>query len=170
MRKLTLIAALLLTTAAAAHAQSPNGSPGFDPQREALRERNTTRLDEAHISVSRASSAKLEREAAASRRGTTKTFKAVVEVTNSAAKAIKSVSWTATLTEVGTGNVIRSYDVETKTRIKPGTTKKLSKHLRTPYADLRTRATMPFDRNPVTVLKVEVTAVTYVDGSTSTTP
>ena len=82
MRKLTLIAALLLTAAAAAHAQTPNGSPGFDPKREALRERNPTRLEEAHISAARASMNKLERQAAAGR-GTTKTFKAVVKAKDS---------------------------------------------------------------------------------------
>ena len=168
MKKLTLASALLLTATAAAHAQLPNGSPGSDPLREAMRTGDAAKVGEAHINASRTYGVTAEN--AAARRGTTKTFKAVVKVTNRAAKAIKSVSWTATLTEVGTGNVIQSYDMETKTRIDPGRTKKLSKHLRTPPADPLMLATTPLGRDPVAVLKVEVVGVTYADGSTSTTP
>ena len=168
MTKLTVALALLLTAAAAARAQTPNGNSGNDPLRDAMRTGDAAKIGEAHIEASRAFGAGAEREAA--RLGMTPSFKAVVEVTNRAAKAIKSVSWTATLTEPGTGNVIQSYDVETKTRIDPGTTKKLSKRLRTPRASRLLLATTPRGRSPVADLKVEVTGVTYVDGSTSTTP
>ncbi|HEX8338507.1 MAG TPA: hypothetical protein VF621_17445 [Pyrinomonadaceae bacterium] len=170
MTKLTLALALSLTAAAAAHAQTPNGNPGSDPVREALRLGDSAKVEEAHINASRRRSAVAERAAASARRVSSRTFKAEVAVTNHAAKPIRSVSWTATLTDPGTGSVIRSYDVTTKTRIAPGTSKKLSKHLRTPAADRTTLATTPLGGRPVADLKVEVTGVTYADGSTSTTP
>lgn len=170
MRKLTFIAALLLTAAAAAHAQIPNGSAGSDPQREALRDRNTVRLDEAHISASRESNARLESEAAAARRGQLPSFKAQVEVTNHAAKTIQAVEWTATLVDPGTGAVIRTYDLTTETRIAPGKTKKLSKRLQTPRSRVVSVKTQTPGRPAVADLKVKVTGVTYADGTTSTTP
>jgi hypothetical protein len=170
MRKLTLIVALLLTAAAAAHAQIPNGSTGFDPKREALRDGNTVRLDEAHISDSRASNAKLESEANAARHGQLPSFKAQIEVTNHAAKIIQAVEWTATLIDPGTGAVIRTYDVTTETRIAPGKTKKLSKHLQTPRARVVSVKTHTPGKPVVADLKVKVTGVTYADGTTSTMP
>ena len=168
MKKLTLAFALLLSVSAAAHAQLPNGSPGSDPLREAMRTGDAAKVDEAHIHASRIYGARAEN--AAARRGTTKTFKAVVEVTNHAAKAIKSVEWTTTLTDPNTGDVIHTYDVTTKANIAPGKTKKLSKNLRTSHA----RRVSATDRNPyqprVGNLQVEVKGVTYADGTTSATP
>jgi hypothetical protein len=170
MRKLTLITALLLAAAAAAHAQVPSGREGFDPQREALRDGDLTRLDEAHINISHASGAKAERAADAARHSRLPSFKAQLDVTNHAAKTIKAVEWTATLTDPGTGAVIRTYDVTSEAKIAPGKTKKLSKRLQTP----RARAVSANSRTPrrpaVADLKVEVTGVTYADGTTSTTP
>lgn len=171
MKKLTLAFALLLTASAAARAQTPNNSnAGNDPVRQAMRMGDSAKAEEAHIAASRTAGAAAERAAASARRNMPPTFKAEVEVTNNAAKAIKSVTWTATLTEPGTGNVIRSYDVTTKTRIAPGSKKKLSKRLRAPRADRALLAATPYGRSPAADLKVEVTGVTYADGTTSTKP
>ena len=174
VKKLTLAFALLIT-AAAAHAQQgttpagtpypPGGSSG-DPRVI----RDPVHRDEAHIAASRVRTNAAEREAAAFRYSMPRTFKAAVEVTNHAAKAIKSVEWTTTLTDPNTGDVIHTYDVTTKANIAPGKTKKLSKNLRTPHA----RVVSAADRNPyrprVGNIKVEVKGVTYADGTTSATP
>lgn len=174
MKKLTLTFALLLAASAAAHAQDrtpagtpyPPGSSSLDPKII----RDPVHRDEAHIAASRVRANEAEREAAAWRYNMPRTFKAVVEVTNHAAKAIKSVEWTTTLIDPNTGDVIRTYDVTTKANIAPGRTKKLSKNLRTPNA----RVVSATDRNlyqpRVGNLKVEVKGVTYADGTTSTTP
>ncbi|HEX7314845.1 MAG TPA: hypothetical protein VF297_13040 [Pyrinomonadaceae bacterium] len=178
MKKLTLIFALLLAAAAAAHAQVPNNNPaqlpnnnpGTDPFRDARLSRDPAKSEEALISASRASNARAESEADAVRRNLPATFNAEVEVTNSAAKTIKSVAWTATLLDSETGAVIRSYDVTTNARIAPGKTKKLSKFLRTPRANVVKVSSRAARRPPVADLKVKVIGVTYEDGSTSTTP
>lgn len=170
MTKLTLAFALLLIASAAARAQVPGGSPGSDPLREAMRQGDAAKVEEAHIRASRISGARSEREAASARRNRSQTFKAEIRVTNSAAKAIRSVVWTATLTDPLTGAVLRTYEVESEARIAPGQTKKLSKRLRTPSATVvNTSASRP-RVVPVADLKVAVTGVTYADGSTSTTP
>lgn len=166
MTKLTLAFALLLTAAAAAHAQVP--TPG-DAQRQPMSDRDPIHREESHIASSSRSSSSMEREANASRRRPLPTFKAEVEVTNHAAKDIKVVTWTATLTDPLTGAVINSYDVETKTRIAPGSTKKLSKRLKTSRNNV-VNAHSAGTSSSVVSLKVEVTGVTYADGSTSTTP
>jgi hypothetical protein len=173
MTKLTLALALTLAASATALAQTPSNAgvgAGNDRVRDAMRLGDSAKAEEAHITASRAYSASAESEANAARRRVVPTFKAVVEVTNHAAKAIKSVYWTATLTDPGTGNVISSYDVKTKTRIAPGSTKKLSKHLRAPRPAPAMLASTPLGKSPVADLKVEVKGVTYVDGTTSTTP
>lgn len=170
MTKLTLAFALLLTASAAARAQVPGGSPGSDPLREAMRQGDAARVGEAHIRTSRVYGASAERAANAARRNLPQTFKAELRVTNSAAKAIKSVAWTATLTDPLTGAVLRTYDVESEARIAPGRTKKLSKRLRTPPATALNASAGRPRVMPVADLKVAVTGVTYVDGSTSTTP
>ncbi|MET0645020.1 MAG: hypothetical protein ABW208_00280 [Pyrinomonadaceae bacterium] len=170
MKKLTLAFALLLTASAAAHAQVPGGGPGSDPRREAMRLGDAAKAEEAHISDYRASNVRIENEAAAARRHTPRTFKAEVEVTNHSAKAIKSVAWTAMLVDTATGDVIRTYDVETKSRIAPGKTKKLAKRLPTPRARVVNASGNPSRRAAVANLKVEVASVTYADGTTSTAP
>lgn len=173
MKKLTLALALLLTAAAAAQAQTtpantpyPPGSSGIYPKKIA----DPVHLDETHIANARVNTAPSEREAASSRYNRPPTFKAEIRVTNRAAKAIKSVEWTATLTDPNTGDVISTYDVTSKAKISPGKSKKLSKNLRTPQA----RVVSITDRTPyqpkVGNIKVEVTSVTYADGTTSTTP
>ena len=171
MTKLTLAFALLLTASAAAHAQVPGGSPGSNPLREAMRQGDAAKVEEAHIRASRIYGARSESEAAsARRRNMPQTFKAEIRVTNSASKAIKSVVWTATLTDPMTGALLRTYEVESEARIAPGQTKKLSKRLRTPSATVvNTSASRP-RVVPVADLKVAITGVTYADGSTSTTP
>jgi hypothetical protein len=171
MTRLTLAFTLLLTTAAAAHAQTPNGNPGSDPLREAMRTGDSAKVEEAHINASRANRLKAESAAATGRSSNRpQTFKAQVEVTNRAAKAIKSVVWTATLTDPDTGSVIRAYDVETKADIAPGKTKRLSERLLTPPATVVNSSAKRPRRTPVADLKVAVKSVTYVDGSTSATP
>lgn len=171
MTKLTLAFALLLTAASAARAQTPYvGAPVADPHRDALAIKDPVHRDEALIAGANRRNINLEREANAARRAMPQTFKAEVEVTNRAAKAIKFVSWTATLTDPETGAVIRTYDVETRAGIAPGKTRRLSKRLRTPRADVVKAPSLPGRKRPVADLRVEVTGVTYVDGSTSTTP
>jgi hypothetical protein len=170
VKKLTLTLALLLAAAAAAHAQVPNNNPGTDPLRDARLSRDPAKAEEALITASRAASARAENEAADARRNMPPTFYAEVEVTNSAPKAIKSVEWRATLLDPETGAVIRAYDVKTKARIAPGKTRKLSKLLRTPRANV-VKVTSRAPRRPqVADLKVKVTGVTYVDGTTSAAP
>jgi hypothetical protein len=172
MTKLTLAFMLLLTAAAAAHAQSttpagtplPPGTSDIEPRKI----KDPVHLDEAHIADSRDLGRRAENEANSAWRNMPPSFKAEVRVTNHAAKSIRAVSWTATLTDRETGAVVRTYDVTTKARIAPGSTKKLSKHLRTPPANL-VRASSRF-MPQLTDLKVEVKDVTYADGSTSTTP
>lgn len=174
MTKLTLTFALLLTAATAAHAQdrTPAGTPlpNGTSNLELRIIKDSVIRDEYHINATRNINSSMEREADAAQRTRPRTFKAEIKVTNSAAKAIQSINWTATLTDSETGAVLRSYDVTTDARIAPGRTKKLSKRLQTPAARiLRVNSQAP--RRPATAdLKVEVTGVTYVDGSTSTTP
>ena len=182
MTKLTLTFMLLLTAAAAAHAQdtTPAGTP-LPPGTSTIELRkikDPVQLDEAHIAASHRSSAAAERRAAEEnganpvRRAVppTPSFKAEIKVTNHAAKAIKSVAWTATLTDPDTGAVIDSYDVTTEARIAPGKTKKLSKRLRVPRANVVRATSRTPNKSQVANLKVAVKAVTYADGSTSTTP
>ena len=172
MKKLTLAFALLLTATAAAHAQTPTGAP-YPPGSSEIYPKKISdpvKLDEAHIANSRVRAVPAEQEALSSSRHRPPTFKAEVVVTNHAAKAIKSVEWTTTLTDPDTGDIISTYDVTTKSNIAPGKTKRLSKRLRTPHV----RVVSATSRNPyqpqVGNIKVEVTGVTYADGSTSTTP
>jgi hypothetical protein len=174
MKRLTLAFALLLTATAAAHAQDrtpagtqyPPGSSEIYPKKI----KDTVQLDETHIANARVRTGPAEREAASARRNMPRTFKAVVEVTNHAAKAIKSVEWTTTLIDPNTGDVISTYDVTSKANIAPGKTKKLSKRLSTPHV----RVVSATARNPsqpqVGNVKVEVKNVTYADGTTSATP
>ena len=173
MKKLTLAFALLLTAAAAAHAQTtPAGTPyppGSSPI-DTKKISDPVKLDEAHIANSRMRTYRPEVVPSSSGRARRETFKAEVVVTNHAAKAIKSVEWTTTLTDPDTGDIISTYDVTTKSNIAPGKTKRLSKRLRTPHV----RVVSATSRNPyqpqVGNIKVEITGVTYADGSTSTTP
>lgn len=175
MKKLTLTFALLLTSAAAAHAQSttPAGTP-YPPGTSPIEPRiisDPVKRDEAHIEGSRMRGYRPEVvPSSSSGRYKPQTFKAEVVVTNHAAKAIKSVEWTATLTDPNTGHVISTYDVTSKSKIEPGKTKKLSKSLHTP----RERVVNASSRNPrrpsVANVKVEIKSVTYADGTTSTTP
>lgn len=173
MKKLTLAFALLLTATAAAHAQStptgssyPPGSNDIYPKKI----KDPVQLDEAHIANSRLHSAPAEREAALARYNRPRTFKAVVEVTNHATQAIRSVDWTATLLDPITGDVISTYDVTTKSNIAPGKTKKFSKNLRTPQTRVVSATSPTFYPPRAGKLTVEVKAVTYADGTTSTTP
>lgn len=177
MKRLILTFALLLTATAAAHAQaptgSPTGSPNNDSLRNAMRLGDEAKIGEATISTSRSINVRTADESApvsgARREPRSGTFDANIEVTNSAAKTIKAIEWTATLIDHETGAIIRSYDVTSKTNIAPGKTKKLSKQLTTPRAHV-VQASSPTPNKQVADLKVKVTAVTYTDGSTSTTP
>lgn len=175
MKQLTLAFALLLIAAATAPAQDrtpagtayPPGSSEIYPRKI----KDPVQLDEAHIANSRASTGPAEREAASAwRYNRPSTFKAEVMVTNHAAKAIKSVAWTTTLTDSVTGNVISTYDVMTETKISPGKTKKLSKKLRAPQARVVSATSRTFYQPQTGRIEVEVTSVTYADGTTSTTP
>lgn len=177
MRKLTLAFAFLLTASAAARAQDPySGAPVRDPHRDALAIRDPVRREEALIAGARRTISRMEHEAASGRRssrsgsGAYVGFKAEIEVTNRSAKTIKSVNWTATLTDPETGAVIDAYDVTTRASIAPGGKKKFSKRLKTPRAAVLNAARTQTGRAPVADLKVAVTGVTYADGSTAPTP
>ena len=173
MKKLTLVFALLLTAAAAAHAQTtPAGTP-YPPVSSDIypkKIKDPVQLDEAHIAASRNSTTPSERNATSARSNKSPTFKAVVEVTNHSAKAIKSVEWTATLTDPATGDILSTYDVTTKSNIAPGKKKRLSKNLRTPHARVVSATSREPFQPKVGNLKVAVKSVTYADGTTSTTP
>jgi hypothetical protein len=172
MRKFMFIAALALAAgmSVTAQAQPPTAQDRWD---DAMRRSpDPVRRDEAHIAHSRRQGSISEREAAAAYRSSlAPSFKAGVVVTNSSAKTIKSVDWSATLTDPYTGAVIRTYDVTSKARIAPGRSKKLTKKLQTPRAQVVNAAAPARRRSlPVAQLKVTVTRVTYEDGSTSETP
>ncbi|HEX7314844.1 MAG TPA: hypothetical protein VF297_13035 [Pyrinomonadaceae bacterium] len=169
MKKLTLAFALLLTASAAAHAQMPT-RPSNDPLGRDTDPRPGIARDEINIGDSRSRVSSMEREADRARRSSPGNLKAEFEVTNNADKAIKSVAWTATITNADSGDVIQTQQLTTNTRIDPGKTKKLSKRLKAPRADEVKGGYfpgLPFWFGPV---KVEIKSVTYVDGSTSTTP
>ena len=178
MRRVVSLLFLSLLGAVCAAAQTPGGnsnantggSPSGESLRAAMRAGDPARGGEALISASRAYNAKFEDEADAARRAVPRTFNAEVVVTNGAAQAIRSVSWTATLINRDTGAVIRSYDVTTRTRIAPGKTRKLSKFLQTPRDNVVKVASQPPGKPTVADLKVRITGVTYADGTTSTTP
>jgi len=173
MKNLTLAFALLLTAGAAAHAQTTPAGTAYPPGSSEIypkKIKDPVQLDEDHIANSRVRTGPTEREAAARRYNMPPTFKAVVEVTNHAAKAIKSVEWTATLTDPNTGDVISTYDVTSKAKISPGKTKKLSKSLRTPHARVVSMNSRDPYQSKVGNIKVRVKAVTYADGTFSTTP
>ncbi|MFL6334173.1 MAG: hypothetical protein ACJ754_12740 [Pyrinomonadaceae bacterium] len=174
MTKLTLAFMLLLTAAAGAHAQRATGTtpvgtpyPAGSTNEYPRKITDPVILSENHIADSRNAGASSEREANAAGRIAVPTFKAELKVTNHAAQAIKSVSWTATLLDSATGTVIHTYDVTTEAKIAPGKTKKLSEHLRKPSAS---RVSADTRGAKVADLRVKVNAVTYADGSTSTTP
>jgi len=98
-------------------------------------------------------------------------FEAKVVVLNTSSRKIKAVSWTAILTDPATGQLIRSFEVTTKTGIAPGRKKELKKMLPTPVAaKVVNTTTLRRDPRHVADLKVAVTSVTYQDGSTSKTP
>jgi hypothetical protein len=174
MKKLTLAFALLLTATAAAHAQQSanpyEGAPVANPHRDALAIKDPVHRDEALIANSKSRRADMESEARRVGRTKPPSFKAEIVVTNSAAKAIKYVNWTATLTDPATGDVLQTYDVTTKANIAPGRKKKLAKRLRTPRPAVVSATAQNPARPPVADLKVAVTSVTYADGSTSTRP
>ena len=174
MRKLTLTFMLLLAATAAAHAQqgtTPVGTPyppGSSPIYPKI-DPDAVRRDETHIANNRSATSKEEYKAD---RWYSKadTFKAEIEVTNTSAQAIQSVTWTATLLDSETGAIIRTFDVTTEKKIAPGKTKKLGQRLVTPY-DYVVRANARHPNRPnVADLKVAVKRVTYRDGTTSTTP
>jgi hypothetical protein len=163
MKKLMLATALMLAALASAHAQNipPGQSPSATPNnnRDALTIKDPIHRDEALI-------------AGANRRGNSlqksdtinipnspyvHTFNARIEVTNNSTKAIKSVSWSASLIDPGTGQLIRAYDVTTNARIAPGKKKHLSKRLPTPRANVVSANSPSISKVPVADLKTKVT-------------
>ncbi len=175
MTKLTLAFALMLTAAAAAHAQgtTPAGTP-LPPGTSDLHLRkikDPVHLDEALINASRNRNiSRAESVPHTARNTKPPTFDAKIKVKNSSTKFIESVDWTATLLDPETGAVIRSYAVTSKTRIAPGKSKKLSEKLEKPGYRVVSAVSPNPHKGVVADLKVKVTSVTYADGSTSTTP
>jgi hypothetical protein len=171
MRKFMFIAALALVAGMSATAQAQ--VPSAQDRRDEARRRDPDPIirDEAHISNSRRQSNRAEREARAAYRSSNgPSFKAGVVVTNSSAKTIKSVTWSAVLTDRHTGHVIRTYDVTSKASIAPGRSKKLTKRLQTPYGHVVSSSSGGGRSAQAADLKVAVESVTYEDGSTSATP
>ena len=171
MKKLMFAAALALVALAAAptQAQPPTAQDRRDNAR--LRDPDPAVREEAHIRNFRIHSARAEREAASSYRSMLlPSFEARLVVTNTSAKTVRSVDWTATLTDRETGELISTYDVTTETKIAPGKAKRLKKKFRTPSA--RAVDAAGERRRPAQVadLTVSVTRVTYEDGTTSETP
>lgn len=178
MKKLAIVAVtlLILAAAASAHAQGVPPRPGQtspenETRQDALRDKDPVRRDERVIAVSKRELIKIEREANKSRPTTAGTFKAQVIVTNHSPKTIKSVSWSASLTDPDTGELIRTYDVTSEARITPGKTKKLSKKLPLPRVNVVSAAAPVNSKSPaVANLKATVARVMYEDGTTSETP
>jgi hypothetical protein len=178
MRGLAFIVAAVLTLAAAASAQAQGSAPNpaqrpaaGDSMQDAMRDKDSTRREERVINITSTELNKMEREADRSRRAPERTFKAEVVVTNHGTKTIKSISWSASLIDPGTGRLIRNYDVTTEARITPGKTKKLAKQLPTPRSNVVSAAPSGTGAPAVVAdFKAVVTRVTYTDGSTSTTP
>jgi hypothetical protein len=156
--KLALITGLSLVAISSAQAQG-NRSPS---QQEAARQRQEQEVLERRTEID-----DLNAEGAAGRALTPRTFKASVVVNNSSAKAIASVNWTVSLVDRESGETIRSYDVNTRTRIAPGKKKTLDKRLPLPRYGL-VNARNP--QSPGTVAKIVpvITRVTYEDGSFDT--
>ena len=98
-------------------------------------------------------------------------FKARVVVTNRSSKLIKSVSWTAILTQPGTNDIISEHYLTSRLDIAPGKTKKVTQKLQIrPVRVVNAANLPPANSGQVADLKVAVTEVTYADGSTSKTP
>jgi hypothetical protein len=176
MRKLMLAAALALAALASVHAQNipPEHSRSAPPNnnRDALTIRDPIHRDEALIAGANRRGNSLQGDGSDEIRTSiyVPMFKAQIEVMNNSAKAIKSVSWSASLTDPGTGQLIRAYDVTTEARIAPGKSKKLSKRLPTPRVNVVSANAPPSRKAPtVADLKTKITLVTYEDGSTSET-
>jgi hypothetical protein len=171
-----LLATLTLVAAVSAQAQTQTQRPGrqeppgVDTRQDALRDTDQVRREERLISISKREFAKIERGTAASRPAPIRTFKARVSITNHSAKAIKYVSWMASLTDPTTGAVIRTYPVTTKKRIAPGKTTTLEQKLPIPYHAVVNVAPGSPKSAVVADLKSAVTQVTYEDGSTAERP
>ena len=171
MKRLMLVAALAVVALAAAptQAQPPTAQERWDNAR--LRDPDPAVREEAHIRNSRIQSNRAEREANSSYRASlVSSFEARLVVTNTSAKTVRSVDWTATLTDRETGELISTYDVTTETKIAPGKAKRLKKKLQTPRARVVNAAGGRRRRAQVADLMVSVTRVTYEDGTTSETP
>ncbi|MDT7689535.1 MAG: hypothetical protein QOE46_2294 [Acidobacteriota bacterium] len=168
-------ATLMLAASALAHAQGSAPTPAQrsstgDTMQDAMRDKDSVRREERVIGITSRELTKMEREADASHHAPARMFKAEVVVTNHGTRTIKSVSWSASLTDPGTDQLIRTYDVTTAARIAPGKTKKLTKQLPTPRANVVSAAVPSGAKPHAADLKAVVTRVTYTDGSTSTTP
>lgn len=176
MGKLLFAAALVLIALASSQAQNiPPGQNSSVPDnnRDALIIRDPVKRDEALIAGANRRGNSLEKDDSdkGRRYSYDQMFKARVEVMNNSAKVIKSVTWSASLIDSSTGQLIRAYDITTKTRIAPGRSKKLSKSLSTPRANIVSAGTPRTSNAPaVADLKTKITLVTYEDGSTSETP
>ena len=177
MKRLMLAAALMLAALASAHAQIPPGRNSSettaDNNRDALAIRDPIHRDEALIAGANKRGNSLQRYAPDENRHPifVPTFKAQIKVRNNSAKAIKSVTWSASLIDPGTGRLIRTYDVTSEARIAPGKAKHLSERLPTPSSKVVSAGGPPSRKAPAVVdLKTKITLVTYEDGSTSETP
>ncbi|PYS76064.1 MAG: hypothetical protein DMF66_16750 [Acidobacteria bacterium] len=176
-KRLMLVVVTVLAAASSAHAQTdtdPLGRPsvGVDTVRSAQRDPDPARREDRLISVAERGFSKMEEEARSSHVEAGGTVKAMVAVTNHTSKVIKSVSWAASFTDPGTGQLIRKYDVSTGARIQPGKTKTLTKRLPIPRVKVVSAAAPVGHKAHDTFAKLTsaVTGVTYDDGSTFSAP
>jgi hypothetical protein len=178
MSKFIFLVTLLVISALCVCAQNdPRGTSRVDNVQDALRDPDPIHRDERLIAGANRNIRRVtdDRTITPPPRVTTATpgpiFKAQVIVTNHSTKFIKSVSWTATLTQPGSTEVIAQNNLYSEVNIAPGKTKKLTKKVQIRPIRVVNAANLPSGKEPpVADLKVAVTEVTYADGSKSKTP
>jgi hypothetical protein len=178
MTRFILLAVLIFSAVVIANAQrDPRGTSTVDTVQDALRDPDPIHRDERLIAGANRNIRRIPREdplpPSRSLRSATPlpVFKARVVVTNHSAKLIKSVYWTAILTQPGTNDIISQHHLTSHVDIAPGKTKKVTQKLQIRPVRVVNVAKLPPVNSPqVADLKVAVTEVIYADGSTSKTP
>ena len=158
---LMMLIGIGFTFATTAQAQS-RGNPSFnkDPNSESL-DAQRYREEELNRRFSRAPVLK------PSPRPRFDTLEAKVQVTNRSTNEIRAVSWVVSFTDPGTGALLATRDVVSKSRIAPGKKKTLEKSVPVPRV---LRAGLAPRRSRLVIVTGKVASVTYADGSTSNTP
>jgi hypothetical protein len=104
-------------------------------------------------------------------RPTGRTFPASVVVHNRSTKNIKSVSWSVSLVNPESGELIRKYEVTSDKRIKPAERRKLTRRLPIPFVRV-VSATAGGGKSSDEIANVvtAITRVEYTDGSFADSP